>query len=301
MACLSPTQTVTLFLSSDPFLWFEISSKHGGSLFKALSTSFPAHNWEPWRFVDERVPGGYWMQLGARRKYFDWLQTRLGYESLDDWYKLTKALVKKNHGGGMLLHYYKDNVRDFVMEVCPEHNWKVWKFKRAPSTWTRNSARHREWFDLAAKKLGFTTLDAWYSLSTPELVALVGEDPVTVHHGHSLQKALRRCYPEHDWQQWRFRNSKRASVEVQRRLLENAATQVWGWKDPANSLQRWYEVKFQDLVSAGVSGLITGRYGSSLAQALLAIYPEHKWDEFRFEKLPNRHNMRLSAEDPAPT
>jgi hypothetical protein len=285
------------FLFPAPFLWFDIKTRYNGSIYKALVASFASHEWMPWRFQAEKVPPGYWTDKSARRRYFDWLQVKLEFNSMEDWYKITKAVIRKNGGSGMLMHYYQDNVREFVMDVCPEYDWKVWKFARSPTTWTRNQLLHKEWFESAAERLGFTTLDAWYNISTPQLASLVGEDPVTPHYGHSLPKALRRCYPDHNWQDWRFRNMNRASLVGQKRLLEHAAASAWGWDNTGDHLDRWYRIKFSDLVRAGLSGLITGRYNSSLVSALRAIYPNHQWDEWRFEKVANRNTISPQDSD----
>lgn len=259
-------------------------------------TSFPNHVWQPWIFLDEKVPPGFWSERASRVSYFEWLHQRLGYRTLEDWYNITKAKIRANNGAGLLMHYYGDNVRDFVKDIHPEHPWIVWKFARSPATWTRNRAAHREWLENTAKTLGFTSLDAWYNISTPQLTAMIPDDPVTMHYGHSLPKALRMCFPEHQWQDWRFKNVRRASIENQKRHLEHAAATVFGWEAPATNLDRWYQVKFNDLVRAGISGLITGRYESSLPKALRSIYPDHSWDEWRFEKLANRNTVTQGEE-----
>jgi len=32
----------------------------------------------------------------------NWLEKKLGYTKMEDWYKLTKQLIKKNYGIGLL-------------------------------------------------------------------------------------------------------------------------------------------------------------------------------------------------------
>jgi hypothetical protein len=58
----------------------------GGSLYKALLSSYPQHEWLPWRF--SRVPLGYWKVVKNQRYFMDWLGKELGFTTMSDWYRV---------------------------------------------------------------------------------------------------------------------------------------------------------------------------------------------------------------------
>jgi hypothetical protein len=70
------------------------------------------------------------------------------------------------------------------------------------------------------------------------------------------------------------------SIENQRMALEAAATQLG-----VTSKDQWYQVKNSAAIKAGIGGMLKLKYGSSLRRALVSIYPEHEWHEWRFNRL----------------
>ncbi len=57
-----------------------------------VTTIYSEHEWFPWKF--DRVPYGYWLDMGNQRKYMDWVANQLNYKEKDDWYKITVEVFK---------------------------------------------------------------------------------------------------------------------------------------------------------------------------------------------------------------
>jgi hypothetical protein len=92
----------TRFASRSPFLTAlfalgaTILRKYNKSLFSALTALFPEHEWLAWRFVS--APNNFWASRENRRKYFEWLGKELDIKQLEDWYSVTKPVIRK-YGG----------------------------------------------------------------------------------------------------------------------------------------------------------------------------------------------------------
>jgi hypothetical protein len=100
--------------------------KYGGSPLKALQFVYPDHEWLLWRFV--RVPTGFWDKEENQRKFFEWVGRQLGFTKLDDWYQITKEIIVKYGGGGLLHDRYGGSPSTAMQYIFPEHDWKLEKF-----------------------------------------------------------------------------------------------------------------------------------------------------------------------------
>src|SRR4051812_46748803 len=62
-------------------------SKYRDSPFKLITSTYPDHEWLPWKF--QNVPKGYWADKSNERKFLDWLHGALRFKDMEDWYKIT--------------------------------------------------------------------------------------------------------------------------------------------------------------------------------------------------------------------
>ena len=58
-----------------------------GSISDALQSVYPGHNWMVWRFG--RVPTNFWEDEKNQISFMDWLGVKLGFNKMEDWYKIT--------------------------------------------------------------------------------------------------------------------------------------------------------------------------------------------------------------------
>jgi hypothetical protein len=90
---------------------------------------------------------------------------------------------------------------------------------------------------------------------------------------------LAAVFPEQSWDPFRFQSLPRNywnDVNNQRSFLERIAPQL-----NVSTLEDWHSIKTKDVIRLGGAGLLS-RYGDSLRKALYSIYPDHKWDEWKF-------------------
>src|SRR5688500_13507075 len=75
-------------------------------------------------WLDGPVPAGYWDRWEHRRRYLLWLGEQLGFESVQDWYRVTTDNVKLHRGGGVLKYAWNSSIIAGVQDCFPEYDWK---------------------------------------------------------------------------------------------------------------------------------------------------------------------------------
>lgn len=54
-----------------------------------VTSIFPQHNWEPWKF--SRVSEGFWKDPNNQRAFFDSLALKRKHKDFTDWYSIKRA------------------------------------------------------------------------------------------------------------------------------------------------------------------------------------------------------------------
>src|SRR5690349_16624885 len=90
-----------------------------------------------------RLPAGLWSDPQNYRKFLDWLGKRLAFNTIEDWYKLTKDDVVRYGGNGLLKRY--PSVPQLVTSIYTEHQWLPWKF--AQTDFWEKPNNIRQYFD----------------------------------------------------------------------------------------------------------------------------------------------------------
>jgi hypothetical protein len=110
----------------------------------------------------------------------------------------------------------------------------------------------------------------------------------------SLTKALQAVYPDHKWEPWQFAKVEDGfwdSIENQREFLASLHTPLGIFE-----LAQWYRVTAHELKANGGRGLLQ-RYNGSMRDMLLATYPRHPWQEWRFLYKTTGNDTPVEAED----
>ncbi len=106
---LPPTLIASQSLSLDPFSHSSHSqqsqsqwqSPHHPSMFELLETLYPEECWQPWQF---KVADGYWQQIHACRRFFDWFADGSNHNYNKDitspsgWYSVAAEDIVKSGG-----------------------------------------------------------------------------------------------------------------------------------------------------------------------------------------------------------
>eukprot|EP00027_Filamoeba_sp_ATCC50430_P012117 CAMPEP_0168573886 /NCGR_PEP_ID=MMETSP0413-20121227/18779_1 /TAXON_ID=136452 /ORGANISM="Filamoeba nolandi, Strain NC-AS-23-1" /LENGTH=312 /DNA_ID=CAMNT_0008607177 /DNA_START=21 /DNA_END=956 /DNA_ORIENTATION=- len=125
-------------------------------------------------------------------------------------------------------------------------------------------------------------MEQWYSVDTKDLSTRGGEHLLLLH-GRSMLQAL---YPNYEWLPWKFPKLPKGywnNMDNQKKFFE--------WlRHPSRlnipSLEDWYKVSVEDVAKQGGYFLLQTHYHYSLGKALRAVYPEHPWRLWRFERVP---------------
>lgn len=189
-----------------------------------------------------------------------------------------------------------------------EHEWVAWKFSKTPPSFWQHQSNQLAFMQWLEKKLNFdpnhTDLDRWYNVSVQTVIEHGGAGLLTMNGG-SLYGVLKNLYPTHHWQPWRFVRTPKGiweDVSVRRyvpdstcfiiKLLLDFVKLISEYFEEMakqmnlKSLDDWYSVSLEKALQLGAGTIINNYYNNSLITALQQLYPEHKWEPWKFSKLP---------------
>ena len=84
------------------------------------------------------------------------LGKKLGYTTMEDWYKVRQHDFIDNRGY-QLIHIY-GNTASIVMAIYNSHNWMPWKFKASPQKLLSNMSVLRQFFSYLTDELKITSI-----------------------------------------------------------------------------------------------------------------------------------------------
>jgi hypothetical protein len=100
--------------------------KYKDSFPKLLETAYPQHQWMIWKF--ERISEKMWGQLEQRHRIqlTHWLTKELMIVDLDDWYRVSRAQLRRNVS---LAVFSKYPLEQLLQESYPHYNWDIDKLR----------------------------------------------------------------------------------------------------------------------------------------------------------------------------
>ena len=179
---------------------------YDNSPFLLLKSIYSTAEWLPWCF--DKAPNGYWKKEENQRQYLDWLFRKLGYKTMDDWYQVSTKDFKENHGRG-LLKAFNGSPSLLVSTVYKSHHFLPFKFQRAPYGLGEDIEELRDLVKQWEAELNLKSLDDWYRVSSQNLRD-IGAAFLIKREGN-LVTVLRKCYPDHRWEEPLFTSKLKAS------------------------------------------------------------------------------------------
>jgi hypothetical protein len=202
----------------------------------------------------------------------------------------------------MLTEKYNNSMFQLLSSVYPDVNWLPWKFERGPKNMWNDLSVQRQFLDSVAKQLNIKEMSDWYKISVqvkaisylfPRIVKEMAKHGCTsllIKYNHSPYKVLTSVYNQYDWLPWKFGRCPRSyfeDVNNVRKFLDWAGKELnlkdmGGWysvTSKVNKEQRLW-LMFQNLIDLGGHQAVT-KY-NSLYHLLSTIYPEFKWEPFKF-------------------
>ncbi len=155
-------------------------------------------------WLDGPVPAGYWDQRENRKKYLLWLGEQLGFESVQDWYKITTDNVKGHRGGGVLKYAWNSSIIAGVRDCFPEYDWKDWLFGMCPRTFWCNRKNHTLYMNWLGQRLGIRRPEDWYNITNEDFIKNKG-GAFLLHYNCTISAAVMAHQPDYDWKEWLFK------------------------------------------------------------------------------------------------
>lgn len=240
---------------------------------------FLGHRWETWRF--ERLEGR-WDQLEAHREYMAWLGRELRFQTLEDWYNLKWADLRKHGNAADLAPLYASSIRKLVATVFPDHAWQPWRFTHARDDFWEEDSGRKDYMAWLAQTLGFTNMDGWYRVRCEDFTRNYG-GPLIRRFNDSPIATVMGVFQAHAWQPWRFDSISYQhwrSPQLQRDYMEWLGDQL-GF----TNMDAWYRLTPRALRRSAGGTLLDTQHKGSVPSLVRAVFPEHSWDDFKFRSI----------------
>lgn len=189
------------------------------------------------------------------------------------------------NGGEAVLSKYK-TLSNLLPAIFPEHAWLPWRFVKVPLGYWKDERNHRLFFDHLAKHLQLNNWEDWYKVHLKEVKEYGGGGLLREYYKDSLPAALRKIYPEKEWQLWKFESLPKDFAKI---CFNELAKKL--------NIQRnedWYSIKTVDLVNMS-AGPLLAHFGGSLVTYYLNSFLFTKQIEHLPPRILNSHgNLKIS-------
>jgi len=251
-------------------------NKYNNSHIQILTAVYPDYEWLEWNF--KCTAKGFWSKRTNHNIYAAWLGKKLGYTEPDHWYSITRDIICDN-GGGTLLQTYYDSLIQFLRAVYPDYEWLEWKFGTSPHGFWQDIKNHKIYADWLGKKLGYTELEHWYTITAKQVCDNHGSGLLTNFYQGSPILFLRSVYYEYEWLEWLFGVCSNGfwTVPSNRKIYANWLEKKLAYTQP----EQWYNITC-DIISDNYGGGMLKYYESSPIQFLREVYPKYDWLEWKF-------------------
>lgn len=99
-------------------------------------------------------------------------------------------------------------------------------------------------------------------------------------------------YPDHPWVAAHLAKSPKSPDDYSD--IVNSVKQLERSLLKISRLEDWYSISADSLRAARLSKIISHRFRGSLAEMLRVVHPEHPWEAWRFQRMPN-HGWSVKA------
>jgi len=229
---------------------------------------------------NERVKPGTWNTIENHIKYAKWLGEMLGYENMDDWYKITKTLICDNYGGGLLVSKYNNSTKLFVMSVFPDVEWLPWKFDQTLRGYWNDIENHITYAKWLGGTLGYKNMDDWYQITGTLIQDNYGGGLLANKYRDSPQMFLQGVFPDVEWLPWKFGMTQNGYWDNIENHIKYAKWlgETLGYKN----MDDWYQITHTLICENCGGGLVVNKYRDSPLMFLKGVFPDVEWLPWKF-------------------
>lgn len=218
------------------------------------------------------VENHYWDDPSHQGQFLDHFMAKEGLETMEGWYGVSMPRVREA-GGSTLLSRYSNSLANALEAVYPKHDWQAWKFSRVPRGYWSEVKNRKKFFLWVAQRLGLdpTNLAGFYEFSSEDVAEAAGHAGIFDKYSKSLPNALADSFPEHEWQEWKFRQvpqkywHQRANV---RRFCDFVL------KTKGADTNRVDLLTLEDIYAQGGGSMVERHFGNSVQRVIAEVYPE---------------------------
>ena len=195
----------------------------GNSPTEFVKKMFPEHPWKEYKFKNTKL--NYWKkESGNWPEYFKGLCKN--YCWLDDNGKPDQDKLYSGISNSKIDNYYGSTLRryitpiEFVKEMCPELDFKDYKFKNIPNGWWNKRANKENYFKDLCEKEGWSEPEHYYNITAEKLRGFYGGHLLDEEHyeGSPQKFVMDMCV--YDWKFYRFNVSKNEGWEDKNKQKE---------------------------------------------------------------------------------
>lgn len=218
-------------------------------------------------------------RLPQLRKAFVDIGKELEISQPSDWYKIShSSFIQANAQRSLKVKSFAEG----LIEIYPDHDWQIWQFQYCPDNlWNRDDDR-RKYLQWLFEHLKMKDMEDWYHIRKSDLISSNGIGMLKYYKG-SISKMLKDNFKDHKWMIWRF-SSVNAGFW---REKENQLDYLQWFSDQRNMKRKedWYNITTRDLLVNGGDGILV-QYNNSISSMLTEVFPDHKWQIWRFQQVP---------------
>jgi hypothetical protein len=244
----------------------------------ALRDIFSKVEWYEWMF--KRVPRDFWSNEENHRKYINWLEQKLSYKNIEDWYNINNTILSDNYGSGFLMQHNSSAIQ-IVKKFYPNHEWYEWKFKEGvPMYFWNNFNNHIKYINWLKKELNYESIEDFYKLTITIVENNYGCGIMCHYYNGSPINLLKKVYPEYEWKEWLFIQSPKYFWDTKINQLRYIK---WLFdKLNLKNIEDWYTTSHRDFSNNCGSNFLK-RFKCSYVNAIIELYPEYNWNKKLFK------------------
>tara|TARA_B100000424_G_scaffold232127_1_gene194730 strand:+ start:235 stop:1836 length:1602 start_codon:yes stop_codon:yes gene_type:complete len=242
---------------------------------------------------------GTWKKIENHKIYANWLGKQLGYETREDWYKITKKIIQEHRGGGLLKGYYNSSPQQLLKYVYPDTEWLPWKFTSACNNYWDDKENHKIYADWLGKKLGYKTKEDWYKITKKIVYNNYGGGLLNGYYNNTPSKFIQNIFTEYKWLLWKFTQTNR---KYWKEKENHKIYAIWlGEELGFKTMEDWYKITGKDFHNNYGGGLLASYYKDSPLTFVTSVFPDINWLPWKFAYTPTiywkeKENHKLYAD-----
>ena len=245
------------------------------SYLEFLECIFPNRKIHFWKL--ERVKSDLWIDQTYLNQYMDWLGIQLGFNKIEDWYKLSQQDLVTNYGYGAYHSY--GSVPDLLKAFLGSSFPNPWKLNEAPKGFWEVKENQKLFLLDLGSKLNFKKPEDWYSISSKNIHEHGGRG-LLKHYG-SMVEAIIQIFPDYKLLKWKFIRKERnywGSYQNQKDFI------LWMVQElNIKKLSDYYSISGQHFIEYGGITLLH-YYGDSPGKCVKEFFPELNLNIAEFDK-----------------